>query len=177
MANLKQIKLTADIYSSDLRFIKAIQNKVEIEKVFCEAERASLQINDFCKFNGIDFIPLESLEQTPTTQKESKVGLTYGFGMIFSKSKILEYEHGIWNFHPGDLPKYRGRHPITHAFLEGEEVLVMRIGHYCTSPYNKVHCQDTTQTGEQVTTPGNIKIIVCLLLRRTRNDHIVHEEF
>jgi len=125
VANLEQMKLTADIYSSDLPFIKAIQNKVEIGKVFCEAERASLQVNDFCKFNGIDFIPLESLEQTPTTQNESKVGLTYGFGMIFSKSKIQEYEHGIWNFHPGDLPKYRGRHPITHAFLEGEELLVI----------------------------------------------------
>jgi methionyl-tRNA formyltransferase len=117
--------LTADVYSSDLRFIKAILNKVEIKRVFCEVERASLQVNDFCKFNGIEFTPLESLEKAPTTQNKSKVGLTYGFGMIFSKSKILEYEHGIWNFHPGDLPKYRGRHPITHAFLEGEEVLVI----------------------------------------------------
>lgn len=125
MANLQQIKFTADIYSSDLRFIKALLNKVIIEKVYCEAERASLQINDFCKFNGIDFIPIESLEQTPPTRNESKVGLTYGFGMIFPKSKITEYGHGIWNFHPGDLPKYRGRHPITHAFLEGEEVLVI----------------------------------------------------
>ena len=50
--------------------------------------------------------------------------------------------------------------------------MIMRIRRHCTSPYNKVHCQDTMQTSQQVTTLGDIKILICLLLQVTRNDHI-----
>ena len=122
-----QINLVADVFTSDTRFLKAILNKIDIKRVFCEIERVSLDINNFCKWNDIEFIPIKTLDDVLLAKKVSDVAFSFGFGMIFSKSHIQEFEHGIWNFHPGDLPKYRGRHPLTHAFLEGEKEFVLSV--------------------------------------------------
>ena len=53
----------------------------------------------------------------------SDFALCYSFGLIIKKELIKSYREGIWNIHPGDLPKYRGRHPITAAFLKNEKKL------------------------------------------------------
>lgn len=123
----KSRNFTADVYSSDIRFLTAIARKLNVRRIFCEASRVSLTVNDFCAWNEIEFCPIYSLEEIDYSTTDSNVGLSYGFGMIFTKNHIVNYEHGIWNFHPGDLPKYRGRHPITHAFLEGEKELAITI--------------------------------------------------
>ena len=46
---------------------------------------------------------------------------------IINSQIINSYSFGIWNIHPGDLPKYRGRHPITAAFLNDEKKIGLSI--------------------------------------------------
>ena len=41
--------------------------------------------------------------------------------IIISKKIIKFYKMGIWNIHPGELPAYRGRHPISWAIMNNEK--------------------------------------------------------
>ena len=42
--------------------------------------------------------------------------LVFGFGIILSKDLI---NHNIYNFHPGNLPNYKGRHPTFFSTIDG----------------------------------------------------------
>ncbi len=59
--------------------------------------------------------------------KNHNLGIIYGFGKIFKKKQISLYKKGLWNIHPGDLPNYRGRHPITAAFLNDEKKIGVTV--------------------------------------------------
>ncbi|AFS47881.1 Formyl transferase [alpha proteobacterium HIMB5] len=56
-----------------------------------------------------------------------ETGISYGFGIIFKENFLKKYKNGIWNIHPGALPSYRGRHPITAAFLNDEKKIGLSI--------------------------------------------------
>jgi len=53
----------------------------------------------------------------------NQLALSYGFGIIFKKKIINNFEKGIWNLHASILPNYRGRHPIAHAILNNEKFI------------------------------------------------------
>ena len=44
---------------------------------------------------------------------------------------------GIWNIHPGDLPSYRGRHPISWAIMNTKKIgiSVHKINHEIDKGY------------------------------------------
>ena len=46
---------------------------------------------------------------------------------IIKKNYIDKFKYGIWNFHPVDLPQYRGRHPIVWAFLNDEKKIGLSV--------------------------------------------------
>ena len=48
------------------------------------------------------------------------MGISCGFGLIFTKSQIRNFRDGIINIHFGHLPNNRGRHPLSWAFLMNE---------------------------------------------------------
>ncbi len=83
---------------------KSVLKKKQNVQVIKSLNKISLD-----QFNGID------------------LAISYGFGIIFKKNFIKKYSDGIWNIHPGDLPRYRGRHPITWAFLNNEKKIGVSI--------------------------------------------------
>jgi hypothetical protein len=113
--------LKVNVYSSSLVFAKAIKNFFIIKSIFSD-KAIDKKFQKYCKNHSIYFkrvIKKRDLKKSFT--KNIDLGLVFGFGLIFKKNYIDKFKHGIWNFHPGDLPKYRGRHPVTWAFLNDEK--------------------------------------------------------
>jgi methionyl-tRNA formyltransferase len=119
--------LTVNVYSSSLFFVSVIKKFFTIKKVFSD-KIDNKNLKKFCNGNSIHFqriIKYTDLKRSFT--KNIDLGLVFGFGLIFKKNYISQFKYGIWNFHPGDLPKYRGRHPITWAFLNDEKKVGLTI--------------------------------------------------
>ena len=109
---LKKIHL----FTNELKIAKILNTYFCILKIFTQ-NRA------ICKKQGKKIFLVKNLKDLNKINVDPKVDLaiSYGFGFIFTKLFIQKYKEGIWNIHPGDLPRYRGRHPITAAFLNDEK--------------------------------------------------------
>jgi methionyl-tRNA formyltransferase len=119
--------LTANVYSRSLIFIKIIKNFFIIKSIFSD-KPINKNLKKFCKKHLIYFKHvIKNSELKKKFTKNIDLGLVFGFGLIFKKNYIDKFKYGIWNFHPGDLPKYRGRHPITWAFLNDEKKIGLSI--------------------------------------------------
>lgn len=89
----------------------------------------SSDLHDYLEFNRIRWNVLEHLPTGDSCEvlDGADLGLSFGFGRIFLAEHFNRFRFGIWNIHPGELPRYRGRHPITHAFLNGDRTITTTV--------------------------------------------------
>ena len=119
--------LKVNVYSSSLVFATIIKKFFIIKNIFSD-KPINKNLQKYCKCNSIYFKRiLKKADLKKTFTQNIDLGLVFGFGLIFKKNNINKFKHGIWNFHTGDLPKYRGRHPITWAFLNDEKKIGLSI--------------------------------------------------
>lgn len=119
--------LKVNIYSSNLVFVKAAKKFFVIKNIFSD-KPVTKNFKNYCKNYSIYFKQIVKKPKAKVfIKKNVDLGLVFGFGVIFKKSYINKFRYGIWNFHPGDLPKYRGRHPISWAFLKDEKKIALSI--------------------------------------------------
>lgn len=119
--------LKVNIYSSNLTFVKSVKKFFVIKNIFLD-KPATEDFKRYCNNYSINFMQITKNSELKTfIKKNADLGLVFGFGIIFKKSYISKFRYGIWNFHPGDLPKYRGRHPISWAFLKDEKKIALSI--------------------------------------------------
>jgi methionyl-tRNA formyltransferase len=119
--------LKVNAYSSSLVFFKAINKFFIIKNIFSD-KPIDKNLKKFCKNYSINIKRVvKNLDLNKSFRKNIDLGLVFGFGLIFKKNYISKFKYGIWNFHPGDLPKYRGRHPITWAFLNDEKKIGLSV--------------------------------------------------
>jgi hypothetical protein len=110
-------------YGSDYRICELIMSlpKHCLVGVICEYSSNSSEIRDFCFMRDIrlalvrDRPALERLEISNRT-----LGISCGFGLIFTDEFIKKHDPGIINIHFGKLPEYRGRHPLSFAMLNND---------------------------------------------------------
>jgi len=121
--------IRAHIFSSNRNFIEVVQRKFQLAKIFLEEEKMSVELHDYLEFNRLNWQALKKLPMHADCEifGGADLGLSFGFGEIFSNAHIAQFRFGIWNIHPGELPKYRGRHPITHAFLNGDREITVTV--------------------------------------------------
>ena len=118
--NLKKI----DLFTNEENIIKIIVSEFLIDKIFTESK----DILKVAKKLNINTILIKSHQDLLKKNSSiSNLGISYGFGIIFKDKFIKKYKEGIWNIHPGDLPTYRGRHPITAAFLNNEKKIGLSV--------------------------------------------------
>jgi hypothetical protein len=90
----------------------AEQNEYEdmLEHMRCAGLWCPISISDIKKqTNFVNFDNINSKEfKTYIKEKEIDLGIQGGIGEIISGDVINLFQKGILNFHPGDLPKYRG---------------------------------------------------------------------
>ena len=112
------------IFTNSRSIVKILSKFFIIKKIFTQKKNffSSLSIYN-AKIQKI-----EKLEKIPKKDfKDVRMAISFSFGRIFKKNFIKNYPDGIWNIHPGDLPYYRGRHPISWAFLNNEKKIGISI--------------------------------------------------
>lgn len=113
-----------DLFANDVKIINKIKKPFIINKIFSE-DKNLLKLT---KKKTSKFIFIKNKNQIlKKIDAKSKMAICYGFGIIFNNKIISKYKDGIWNIHTGDLPKYRGRHPITAAFLNNEKKIGITV--------------------------------------------------
>ena len=116
--------INLDIFSNEVNIIRKIRKPFKIVRLFTENKN----IFEKRKKQNYKVYLINSYKQLfKLKYKKPELAISYGFSLIFNKKIIAEYKKGIWNIHPGDLPKYRGRHPITVAFLKDEKKIGISV--------------------------------------------------
>lgn len=106
-----------DLFTNDVNFLNIIKKKYKILNLFTENKNLLKTKNS----KNFKVFRVKSFNNIRKYLTNSEFALCYSFGLIIKKEIIKSYSNGIWNIHPGDLPKYRGRHPITAAFINNEK--------------------------------------------------------
>jgi len=116
------------VFTSSYRIVETLEYFVNVRAIICEKSSHNLMLFNYSKWRKIPLSLVEKeneiLEEIP---EGIEWGISYGFGLIFKESTITKFQKGIWNIHTGKLPDYRGRHPITWAFLKGETKIGVTI--------------------------------------------------
>lgn len=119
--------LNVNIFSNNLLFVKIIKKNFTIKNVYSD-KPVDKNFRIFCNKKSIKYKRiLKKKDLKKIIDKSVDLGLIFGFGLIFDKNFIKKFKYGIWNFHTGDLPKFRGRHPLTWAFLNDEKKIAMSV--------------------------------------------------
>ena len=104
-----------------------VHKTIDIKVIAIESQRFNKEIFDFSHYIGADLVSVDSVDQVSRVVRDGDIGISYGFGLKFSKKVIESFTHGLINIHTGDLPNYRGRHPISWAMIKGENKIGVTI--------------------------------------------------
>ncbi|MBD2292143.1 hypothetical protein H6G06_01275 [Anabaena sphaerica FACHB-251] len=106
-------------FGNTYKVVEIIHEIIPVQKIICENHRYNMDIFNFSQLNNIQFLTIKTRQDLRSLEYISKsVGISYGFGIIFTLEEINKFEYGIWNIHTGKLPQFRGRHPISWGFLK-----------------------------------------------------------
>ncbi len=109
------------------KFAMAASTRFKIVGIVNENQRFNQSLYDFAILRQIKYFPVSSKEQFKNSHWRAELGLSFGFGLIFNERQIDSFGRGIWNIHPGKLPKYRGRHTVGWAIINGETELTVSL--------------------------------------------------
>lgn len=104
-----------NIFSDSLFFLKLLSKILNISNVY--TNKINL-FRSFCKKKKINLIKIDSKNITSTKRQ---IFFIFGISKIFNKEEIKKFGRKLINIHFGDLPNYRGRHPLTWAFINNEK--------------------------------------------------------
>ena len=107
-----------DVFVNSTKILKVLYKSIPIDKVYSEKTKV---LKIFCKKNKIFLKKIKNNFNKFNNINKKKIAIICGVAKIFEKEEIKFYENRMINIHFGDLPKYRGRHPLTWAFLKNEK--------------------------------------------------------
>ena len=113
------------LFSSSLRLAKKILDNHDICEIIVEKRILNKKLVKFTKDYSIPLKTLDRKENLDDIKYNGNIGIIFGFGFILTKKIISKFSKGIINIHPGDLKKFRGRHPIGWALIKGEKEIVI----------------------------------------------------
>ena len=121
-------QLTAVYLGSSAEMTELLSHHFDIKGVVCEKTRINLQQFNLCSWLKIPYIAIAGRSEFHNkTLPKTEIGISYGSDIIFTHNEINQFPHGIWNIHPGLLPNYRGRHPVSWAMINGDKSIGVTI--------------------------------------------------
>ena len=112
------------LFTNELKIINSLKFFFIIKQIFTEDRHLNSKLK---KLKYSTFLIKTHKDLYKKNLLSADIGVSYGFGIIFKKKFLKRYKNGIWNIHPGSLPNYRGRHPITAAFLNDEKKIGVSV--------------------------------------------------
>ena len=104
-----------------------INKTVRIGTVVIESQSFTKEILDFTHYIDATLVSIEEVDQVLELENSGDIGISYGFGLKFTRNVIDYFPCGILNIHTGDLPNYRSRHPVSWAMINGESQIGITI--------------------------------------------------
>lgn len=104
-----------------------VNKTVKIGTVVIESGLFTKEIMDFAHYIDANLVAVEKVDQILEHANLGDIGISYGFGLKFTRKVIDHFPRGILNIHTGDLPNYRSRHPISWAMVNGESQIGVTI--------------------------------------------------
>ena len=104
-----------------------IHKTIELKAIVVERERFNKDMYDFAHYISAELLLVNDVDEVSSVVGRSDLGISYGFGLKFTSNVIDQFPRGLINIHTGDLPNYRGRHPISWAMIRGEEKIGVTI--------------------------------------------------
>jgi folate-dependent phosphoribosylglycinamide formyltransferase PurN len=111
-------------FGSSTRVAEIVNRSIRLDLIVIENNNFSKEIFDFSHYIGAELKVADNVDEIRDISSSTEIGVSYGFGLIFTQTVINCFKSGILNIHTGDLPEYRSRHPISWAMIKGES----RIG-------------------------------------------------
>ena len=112
------------LFTNEIKVVQILKTHFSIEKLFTENKDLLKKLK---KYN-YKIVLVKSHKDLPKKINSLiTMGISCAFGIIFKKKFLTKYTNGIWNIHLGSLPNYRGRHPITAAFLNDEKKIGLSV--------------------------------------------------
>ena len=105
-----------------------LNSKFELKYIFCENEKVNEDIYFLCLLRDIKLIEVSSsieINNSLDSLDNLDFLLMCGFGIIL-KTKLLS-KIKVYNFHPGLLPNYKGRHPTFFATINNESNIYVSL--------------------------------------------------
>tara|TARA_A100000164_G_C21900049_1_gene770028 strand:- start:252 stop:1094 length:843 start_codon:yes stop_codon:yes gene_type:complete len=103
--------------------IKILKVKVKILNIITSEN--NLEIQNFCQKNKINFFDYKSISKMNRTNKilimKTDFALSFSYPYKISSKFIKFFKNKIYNFHPADLPFYRGNLPTTWPILDNKK--------------------------------------------------------
>lgn len=123
-------------YTTALPLLNFLKKTTNIKAIVIPINRDNdtlFPIIDWAKKNHIIYLKTENCNNKEIVNKIKKLNpdlnVIFNFPQIF-KDDLLKITRTI-NFHPGDLPKYRGAHVINWALINGEKRIAITC-HFVT---------------------------------------------
>jgi methionyl-tRNA formyltransferase len=115
-------------FGPSAEMVEILINHVQLVHVVYEQGSENIQLINMCEWHGISYSKVKTRSDICSlVLPYADVGISYGIGIIFSLNEIGLFKKGIWNIHTGELPKYRGRHPISWAMINNEKKIGVTI--------------------------------------------------
>ena len=94
-------------------------------------QRTTTDFKMLAKKLGIPFIQTENINKSEIIKriKEVKpdIGMSYHWKTLIEQGVLDCFPQGVINFHPGDLPRYKGNACTHWAIMNGEDKIVMTL--------------------------------------------------
>jgi methionyl-tRNA formyltransferase len=119
----------SDIHPA-MQQLHELEQTQPVKRLFPLLERENdageyLTFNQLSEFYGCEMDYVDSLKEDSSVavfgEFEPDVILSARFTGIFREPHIATAKHGVWNFHSGLLPQYRGVMPTFRAMLNGDK--------------------------------------------------------
>jgi methionyl-tRNA formyltransferase len=112
-------------YVDVLRVVNAM---IGVQKVLVEKKDSSFWVIEYCNEFNIDYEYVTDGLSIVSAIGGLDVGVAIvgSFGLILSEEVINKFS-SVYNFHPGDVFRVRGRHPLPCTILNGTKSMSMSV--------------------------------------------------
>lgn len=91
------------------------------------SSEATAGVNDFASFAREIDAPVFSTPRVSQLELDADICLSVNWVTVLRQPFLDRFPHGVFNAHPGDLPRYRGNACLNWAILQGEPEAVLTI--------------------------------------------------
>ena len=118
--------------------IKILNVRVKILNIITSQD--NLEIQNYCQKNRINYFDNKSISSMDKKKKilisKTDFALSFSYQYKISPKFIKFFKNKIYNFHPADLPYYRGNLPTTWPILDNKKFAYYTL-HLVTSKFDQ----------------------------------------